>query len=257
MTINVNEDSTEYRDALLTLYKNSYEACNKRLFETQTKLDILASHYENADRVVKRLENLLKLKYKSNSIMDHFYDGINGHFDYPEVYTIAVNEAPDTAHFVEIGAYFGQSTAYLGVEIVNSKKNIKLDVIDTWQGNDSSEYQEGNWGHHMTLNNDTYLNFTKNMKPLEGRYTPIQMDSVKAAELYEDRSLDFVFIDGAHDYKYVKADIEAWLPKVKIGGYLAGHDYTHGDHDEVIKAVDEAFGENIKVYHRSWMHKVG
>ena len=189
--------------------------------------------------------------------MDHFYTRIDGHFDYPEVYTIAVNNAPQEAHFVEIGAYLGQSTSYLAVEIINSNKNIKLDVVDTWRGNDSSEYQEGNWGHHMTLNDDAYLKFLDNLSPVKSHYNPIRMDSVEASKLYEDGSLDFVFIDGAHDYKYVKADIEAWLPKVKSGGYLAGHDYTPGDHDEVIRAVEEAFGKNITVHHRSWMHKVG
>lgn len=189
--------------------------------------------------------------------MEHFFEGIYGHFDFSHVYNIAVKDCPDDAHFVEIGAYYGKSTAYLAVEILNSDKNIKLDVVDTWQGNDSSEYQEGNWGHHLTLDDDTYTKFIENMKPVEGHYTAIRMDSVEASKLYENGSLDFVFIDGAHDYKYVKADIEAWLPKIKVGGYLAGHDYTPIDHDEVIRAVEEAFGKNIEVHHRSWMHKVG
>jgi cephalosporin hydroxylase len=67
----------------------------------------------------------------------------------------------------------------------------------------------------------------------------------------------FVVIDGAHDYKYVKADIEAWLPKVKSGGYLCGHDYLSGEHEEVIRAVNEAFGDNKKIYNVTWVHKVG
>jgi hypothetical protein len=168
-----------------------------------------------------------------------------------------VRKSPREAHFVEIGAYLGRSTAYLAVQIINSKKNIKLDVVDTWRGNDSSEYQDGQWGHHLTQSDDTYDNFIANMTPVAGHYNPIKMDSVEASRLYEDKSLDFVFIDGAHDYKYVKADIEAWLPKVKSGGYLCGHDYLSGQHEEVIRAVDEAFGANKKIYNVTWVHKVG
>ena len=66
------------------------------------------------------------------------------------------------------------------------------------------------------------------MKPVEGHYTPIKMESVEAAKLYEDESLDFVFIDAAHDYQNVKNDILAWYPKIKIGGKLGGHDYNWG-----------------------------
>ncbi len=51
--------------------------------------------------------------------------------------------------------------------------------------------------------------------------------------------LDYVFIDAAHDYENVKADIAAWWPKIRLGGYLAGHDYR--DAKGVRDAVDEAF----------------
>jgi hypothetical protein len=49
-----------------------------------------------------------------------------------------------------------------------------------------------------------------------------------------------VFIDASHDYESVKADVKAWLPKVKKGGYLAGHDWHH---EPVKRAVIEVLGE--------------
>jgi hypothetical protein len=54
----------------------------------------------------------------------------------------------------------------------------------------------------------------------------IQNDSVAAANRISDGKLDFVFIDGDHSYEGCSRDIEAWLPKVKPGGWLMGHDYT-------------------------------
>ena len=189
--------------------------------------------------------------------MEHFWYTIKGHCDYRDVYQLMVEKARDGAHFVEIGAYYGQSTAFMAVEILNSGKKIKFDVVDTWAGDNSSEYKDGQWGYELVTQGDkVFAKFKENLKSVENYYNPIRMDSVKAAELYPDRSLDFVFIDGAHDYDFVKADIKAWLPKVKIGGYLGGHDYTDPDHLDVIQAVDQFFGKNKIIMHRSWLHRV-
>lgn len=49
--------------------------------------------------------------------------------------------------------------------------------------------------------------------------------SVDAAKVVPDRSLDFVYIDGNHVEAAVLADLEAWAPKVRPGGVVAGHDY--------------------------------
>lgn len=78
------------------------------------------------------------------------------------------------------------------------------------------------------------------------------MASVEAAERVEDGWADFIFIDAGHSYQAVKADIEAWLPKVRPGGWFGGHDY-HSAHTGVIRAVDEAFGERVEVLaHAVW-----
>lgn len=53
----------------------------------------------------------------------------------------------------------------------------------------------------------------------------IKKHSVEAAKDVPDESLDFVYIDAAHDYDNVKADINAWAPKVRVGGIIAGDDF--------------------------------
>lgn len=66
--------------------------------------------------------------------MEHFYESIRGYFDFQDVYSNAVNDAPHDAKFVEVGSWRGRSAAYLAVEIINSGKNISLTCVDTWKG---------------------------------------------------------------------------------------------------------------------------
>lgn len=65
----------------------------------------------------------------------------------------------------------------------------------------------------------------RNLEEFQSKLKWIKEPSVEAADSIEDKSLDFVYIDAAHDYDSVTEDIEAWLPKIKSGGIMSGHDY--------------------------------
>ena len=88
------------------------------------------------------------------------------------------------------------------------------------------------------------------------KFTPIRKSSLEAAKDFQDESCDVVYIDMEHTYEAVKEDIQAWLPKVKTGGYISGHDYIKG-WPGVMKAVQEFFPKNkIKVMNNStWIVK--
>lgn len=89
-----------------------------------------------------------------------------------------------------------------------------------------------------------------------GNIEPIQNFSLEAANEFKDGELDMVYIDGRHDYPSVKADILAWLPKIKKGGWLTGHDIDL-DGERVLKAVTEIIGNDYKTYKdTSWAHQV-
>lgn len=170
--------------------------------------------------------------------MEHFYTAIQGWYNnLPKLYAQMVAEAKDGYHFVEVGCWKGASASFMTVEIINSGKKIKFDCVDTWLGSD--EHQEDNYVKEGKL----YEHFIDNMKPVEGYYNPIRLSSLEAAKLYEDNSLDFVLIDAAHDYESVKADIAAWLPKVKFGGVLAGDDYDWWE--PVANAVNDSLDNVI------------
>jgi hypothetical protein len=78
------------------------------------------------------------------------------------------------------------------------------------------------------------------IRPHGSRARLLRHGSVEAAGFFRDGSFDFIYIDGAHDYASVKADLEAWYPKLSPQGILAGHDWTdQGVHAGVKPAVTE------------------
>ena len=55
--------------------------------------------------------------------------------------------------------------------------------------------------------------------------TILRQSSMEAVANIPDNSLDFVYIDGDHQFDFVMMDILCWTKKVRAGGVLAGHDY--------------------------------
>jgi hypothetical protein len=186
-------------------------------------------------------------------MLEHFYQTIEGWFDFEDVYREMVKRANFISHFVEVGAFKGKSTAYMAVEIANCKKAIRFDVVDTWQG--SLEHQKGEFSEDSSVvANHLFEDFSRNTSSVADFIRPVRMTSLEASRLYPDKSLDFVFIDASHDYDNVKADILAWKPKIKPGGYLGGHD-LHAVFPGVERAVRELFPV-FEIVGCSWLVRI-
>lgn len=171
--------------------------------------------------------------------MDHFYlkpEFGEDWFDYQLLYSAMVQACPDNGHIIEIGSWKDKSSVYMAVEIINSGKNIKFDCIDTWNGSQNDRYHI-----EEAKKKNLYELFLQNIEPVKDIINPIRRTSEEANNLYQDESVDIIFIDADHSYEAVKKDIKIWLPKVKKGGILAGHDYPSGYHPGVKQAVDEIF----------------
>ena len=161
--------------------------------------------------------------------MEHFYDTIGEDwFDFSDIYSYVVDNFTDDSHFVEVGSWKGRSASFMAVEIINSKKNIKFDCIDTWEG--SIEHNQDNkpWVTEFQKDKDfLYSTFLKNTQSASDVINPIRKRSHDAAISYKNRSLDFIFLDGSHEYKDVLLDLQLFYPKLKRGGIIAGHDYAN------------------------------
>ncbi len=112
-----------------------------------------------------------------------------------------------------VGAEIGVATGYYSAILCQKNPKLKLYCIDPW-----IRYQE----YKDFANPNTFISMEDKAKKLLAQYntTIIKKFSIDAVKEFEDESLDFVFIDGNHSYKYVKKDIKIWTPKVRKGGIV-------------------------------------
>lgn len=170
----------------------------------------------------------------------HFWRAVPGFFTSRDLYRDMVGQAKFGAHFVEVGAWKGQSAVFMAVEIANSGKKIRFDCVDLWLSRGPNDSDDGKPDKFAS-----YEEFLTNIESVAEFINPIRLPSTEAAKLYSDSSLDFVFIDAAHDYENVRADLRAWRPKVKAGGILAGDDFPY---EGVKRAVIEVFPQLEHAY---------
>lgn len=138
----------------------------------------------------------------------------------------------------ELGVWRGGLSSRLLV-----RKDVHLIMVDGWGKARDSYRQSGD----LLADADAAVQARNKERAIlatqfaEDRRTIIEADTVDAALGVEDGSLDFVFVDADHSYDGCRADIEAWLPKLKPGALLCGHDYDHPDYPGwgVKRAVDE------------------
>jgi hypothetical protein len=132
---------------------------------------------------------------------------------------------------VEIGTYEGEYAS----EILKTWKG-DLYLIDIWRKVNNAEYSD-------SCNRQDYINVMykccKNISGHEDRCHMIRTNSENAVKLFNDESLDFIYLDANHKYEFVKADIKLWFSKLRKGGIFAGHDFIKMDW-----FVDKNFAED-------------
>jgi len=115
----------------------------------------------------------------------------------------------------EIGVYKGEYSAKF------LEKGLKLFSIDPWRS-----YED--YGSDASFHRRQEELYSKALKRI-GKFpnsTIIRKTSMEAVNDFKDGSLDFVYIDGHHGFKYIAEDIWEWSKKVRKGGIIAGHDYA-------------------------------
>jgi len=136
---------------------------------------------------------------------------------------------PSNSLIVEVGTWKGRSTAAI-CNALNKKSTFV--TIDTWLGNSNLFIYQNSSASLVT---DIFLEFLDNMKLLGHNFKwykkntfglfYLRMKSVEAAKLFDDKSIDWLFLDGNHTE--ADKDCDAWGVKIKSGGVISGHDFTN------------------------------
>lgn len=113
----------------------------------------------------------------------------------------------------ELGVWYGK-TYY---NLLAALPDLHLIGVDAWIACDKSEHHRDQAANRAEV--------YRRREDYADRALLLDMTTDAAARIVTDRSLDFVFIDAAHDYASVREDIDNWRPKLKSGGFLTGHDY--------------------------------
>jgi hypothetical protein len=151
------------------------------------------------------------------------YDGqvmTFGDFDREGLSLLLDEIGKDRPTIVEVGSWLGTGSTRVMIDFVRKRGGL-LHCVDTWRGSPGVD------NHAKIISNyDVYETFRHNVRAAgaESVVTAHRLTSIEAAENWPEATVDMVFIDADHRFASVQEDIAAWLPKLRPGGTMAGHD---------------------------------
>ena len=152
---------------------------------------------------------------------------------------------------VEVGVWKGHSVTFLANEIRKNGMEAKLYAVDLWDGSNVGADLDTDISNIYNIYNEYKKQYGVGVADM---ITDLKGVSWEMADNFEDGTVDFVFIDADHEYESVVKDINAWLPKVRTGGIISGHD--HGAGAGVEQAEDELVPDRRLTTGTVWYTKV-
>lgn len=139
------------------------------------------------------------------------------------------------------GVEIGTERGLYAEEIAKRNPELDLYCVDAW-----TAYK--GYRDHVTQQklDQIYDDAQKRLIPY--KVTLVKEWSMEALDRFDDKSLDFVYIDANHEFKQTVDDITEWTKKVKSGGIVAGHDYIKRKNPEYLMHVVEA----VNGYTQAW-----
>jgi len=186
--------------------------------------------------------------------------------DAEKVYPEMVNEAQDGDHFVEIGTFLGQSTSWMCQLIKDSGKDIKFDSIDIFWIIEHSIRNYKDSGHpkefnqyltdltkEFNLSTQDIIKHPMRILEVEQYVNLITCDEKYAHRIYEDNSIQFLWIDGDHGKDIVYNDLVNFWPKIKSGGTIGGDDIVYEEVSDDVKKFSKEYDVKVKYDYNSFL----
>jgi len=210
-----------------TIYKTESTFTSNPFWYIWYKTDINLSNLHNIKIQIKKNDILLFEEVLSTNNKNEI-DKIN----YIQTREELLDIVPKNSIGVEVGVFKGDFSKI----ILKKIQPFLFYMIDPWSGQINSGDKNGN--NIEFINGEQYY-FDKIIPEfLFIPNTKILRDYSSIIANFPDNYLDWIYIDGNHDYDNVKNDLKYSFPKIKNGGYIMGHDYT-SLFPGVIQAVNE------------------
>lgn len=150
---------------------------------------------------------------------------------------------PWEGKIVEVGVLIGA----LSRQIMRSRHDVSLAMVDNWLPMElqPASYIATNDDHalHDRARAERHYQEARKVERIgRGRSKIWRGDSTLIAKSFAAGSVDLVFLDADHSFEGVTKDLAAWLPAIKPGGFIGGHDYRNPDprfRFGVTEAVDQ------------------
>jgi Methyltransferase domain len=197
--------------------------------------------YTQARRLRKRTMRIVWRRYHAHRFGESYATTIE-HLPTRDQLPLLLNRRRLCGIGVEVGVQRGRYSELL----LSHWQGRKLVSVDPWR-EDAPEAYVDRANVPQDVQEQLFAETRDRLQRFGCRSEIWRLASHEAAALIEDGSLDFVYLDGRHDYRSVLADLDDWWPKLRPGGIIAGHDYVDGSFPngefEVRRAVDEFFAD--------------
>jgi Methyltransferase domain len=186
----------------------------------------------------------------------HTWQDIPGWFQWRDAQREAVAHFGDGSRFVEVGCFLGRSVCSLAELVVQAQRSIEVVGVDTCRGSGPEGREPVDAHGPAVRDGDGTFAGTLHRNIVSCGFADVVRllicDSVSAAALFSDESLQWVHIDASHDYDSVRADIAAWSSKVCSGGWMSGDDFDEGWWPGVVGAVNDSLPDARRWSTNQW-----
>jgi hypothetical protein len=144
-----------------------------------------------------------------------------------------------TGTFVEVGTWNGD----FATALLEKTYCQRLVCVDPYKFFEDWSYRDSINSRLEIESEQRFLAAQQRLQKIGGdRVRMLRKTSMEAVQDFPNESLDFIYIDGNHEYKYVMEDILAWFPKLRHGGMIAG--------DDVLSTRLEDYSQNKNMHLR-------
>ncbi len=155
-------------------------------------------------------------------------------------FPLLLNALSLTGEGVEVGVQCGVFSEI----ILREWHGRTLHCVDPWREFPQDKYVDVS-NVDQRAHDDNYEHTQVRLRQFSERVHILRKSSREAAAKFVDGQLDFVYLDAQHHYQAVREDIDLWVPKVRRGGILAGHDYLNGEGAAGVFGVKSAVDEFV------------